>query len=515
MMKRFAFASVLLSLLILTPASFIPAAFGQTAAALQEGIKQYRSDNYEEAVELFIKAREQNPKSTEAAFWLGLAYKQQGSFQEAVPHLIDAVTLTPPIKEAIVELIDALQRTDQRAEAKKWIAVAEREGIYPAKTAFLKGMVLAKDEKYPESIAAFEKAKTLDNTFTQAADFQIGLSLMLARKYGEAGKRFQAAVTQDPASDLASFARRYQDLVEERSWIERPVRLTIGLMGQYDTNMLQEPFIYQTLGEAGEQQSFAMLNTLRVDVVPTLPGSWLFNASYALSSYVHQKNSTSHDLLANTFSVAPGYSFGRVAVNLSANYTQTLKRDPSYKRYSDNFSGGPLLRFLLAEEQNHILEIYGGYQKKNYSPTSLTGLPLHPDEDQTACGLDSYVSWVWLFKNGAIFNLKYGFTTENANGNNWTNQGHRLTVNSIVPLIGHLKLQLGADAFRQDYKNGNTLFGGETRRDMTYTGIAGLTWEIHKNLSLILQYTGIRAHSNIFIYDFDRSIYSAGAELRF
>ena len=102
-------------------------------------------------------------------------------------------------------------------------------------------------------------------------------------------------------------------------------------------------------------------------------------------------------------------------------------------------------------------------------------------------------------------------------GDNWTNRGHRFTVNSIIPLPWRLKLQVGGEFFLQDYANESSIpaFNKETRRDRTYTGMGGLTWDLNKNLSLMLQYTGIRANSNIFAYDFQRNIYSVGAELRF
>ncbi len=512
MVRRVSWVIASISVMVLIMACFAATVFGQSGGPLEAGIRQYQADNYEEAVELLKKAREKAPKSTEAAFWLGMAYKQQSAFPEAVPHLTDAVTLIPPIKEAIVELIDVLYRVDRVAEAQKWIAVAERDNIYPAKTAFLKGMVLVKEGKYTESIASFEKSKRLDASYTQSADFQIGLAYMMDRKYKQAGERFRAAITQDPVSDLASFARRYQDLVEDRSWAERSVRLTLNVLGQYDTNMLQEPYAHPDIPDAGDQQSLAMLSTARVDFVPVLPGKWLFNAGYAVSSNIHEKNVHTHDVLVNNFSLAPGYNFGRFAVNLSVNYAHILKRNPSYEPYSENFSAGPLVRIPLTEEQNHILELYGGYVKKNFF-----SVPIDPNENQRATGLDSYLSWMWLFNNGAILNLKYGFLTENADGKNWSNQGQRFTVNSIIPLPWRLKLQLGGEFFLQDYTNESSIsaFNKETRRDKTYTGLAGLTWDLNKNLSLLLQYTGIRASSNIFIYDFDRSIYSAGAELRF
>ncbi|HOD28594.1 MAG TPA: tetratricopeptide repeat protein [Syntrophales bacterium] len=505
----------------------IPAAtYGQTGAPpdpLQEGIREYQADNYEEAVELFKQARRAAPDSTTVAFWLGMAYKQQNNFSEAVAPLTDAVTKTPPLKEALVELVDILYRLERFDEAARWIAVAEKEKIYPAKTAFLKGMILTKQQKYGEAVEAFEKSKSLDKTYTQSAEFQIGLCYMLDRKYAKASDRFRAAVTQDPLSDLGSFARRYQDLVEDRQWVERPLRLTLSALGQYDTNMLTEPKKndprYPAIDlRTGKEDSYAMLNTLRMDVVPTLPGGWLFNASYAGTWNLHQNNATSHDMFANTLSVAPGYSFGRVAVNLAGNYTHILKRQPVYREYSQSYSVGPMVRVLFTEQQNQILELYGGYTDKSYKNHQRTGAPpLDPNEDQNSRGLDSYVSWMWLFQNGAIFNLKYGFSEDRAEGNNWTNRAHRFTVNTIVPIWKGLKLQLGGEVTLQDYlhESSFTLFDNKKRSDEIYTGTAGLTWDVNKYLSVLAQYNGTRADSNIFVYDYIRSLYSVGLEFRF
>lgn len=510
MMKHSVARIFCLSFLILI--FFVPVSLGQPPPSLQEGIRQYHADNYEEAAELFKTARREAPRSTEAAFWLGMTYKVQSDYRNALPHLTDAVTLVPPIKEALVELIDVLYRLDRIEEANKWLSVAERDGIFPAKTAFLRGMALAKQGKYAEAIVAFEKSKTLDKAYTQAADFQIGLAYMMDRRYKQAAERFRAAVIQDPVSDLSTYARRYQELVEDRGWIERPLRLTVSLLGQYDTNMLQEPYSYPGLADAGEEKSLGMFSTVRLDYVPMLKGPWLFNAGYALSSALHEKNSTTHDLLVNHFSVAPGYDFGRFALNLSANYTHALKRDPSYTNYSEQFSVGPLMRVMLTDKKDQILEFYAGYQKKHYFRA-----PLFQDENQSAEGLDSHLSWIKLYDSGAILILKYDFLTENADGNNWSNQGHRLSANGILPLREKLKLQLGAEVFRQDYKNESTIpaFNRTTRRDTTYTGTAGIIWDINRNVSLMLQFTGIRADSNIFLYDYSRQVYSAGAEFRF
>jgi len=489
---------------------FQSSVLGQATPTLQDGMNQYNADNYEEAIEIFQKIRAKDPGSSQAAFFLGLTYKQINDFQKALQPLQDAATFKPPVKEAVVELIDVLYRLDMIEEAKKWIDVAEKNNIFPAKTAFLKGMVLSKEGKHAQAIDAFEKSKNLDKSYTQSADLQIGLSYLGDRKFGKAKERFQAAVTQDPLSDLASFARRYQDIVEQRSYLERPLRVTIGIMGQYDTNMLTEPNANTGLPDdffSKDEKSLAMMNTVRLDYVPTFSGPWLFNASVASANNIHEKNATTHDVWANTLSVAPGYNFGRFAVNLAANYTHVLKTNTSYKNYSETFSIGPMFRILLA--QNHILEIYGGYAKKSFFDK-----PLVPEENQSSFGFDSYASWMWLFENGSIVNFKYGYNMETADGSNWDYGGHRFTANLIYPVWKTVKLQLGGEAYIQDYRNEHNTFKYK-RRDRTYTGMAGLIWDVHRHVSLMAQYNYTRDDSNIGVYDFNREIYSAGMELKF
>ncbi len=506
-MKKF----VLLASFTLLFLLIVPNHVSCQTISLEEGIRQYKAENYEEAIEILLKVRKAEPSSSMAAFFLGMAFKQTNDTQNALPQFRDAVILKPPIREAVVELIDISQQLGNIKDAKQWITLAEREDIFPAKVSFLKGMVLAQEGKYGEAIETFEKSKQLDSSYKQAAEFQIAICYMNQRNFSKAKERFQAALTLDPLSDLGSFARRYQEIVEQRSFIERPLRITLGIMGKYDTNMLAEPNLYPGIESltTGEQASYGMMNTFRLDFVPTLPGNWLFNATYALASGINERNYDTHDVLANTISLAPGYNFGKFALNFPVNYTHTLKRDPSYRRYSDNFSAGPMVRYLAG--QSHILEFFTGYTKKNVFKT-VTNPEL---EDQSSCGTDSYLSWMWLLESGGILNLKYGYAVERADGIHYSNKSNHFTVNAIHPLYKALRLQLSGDVNLQNYDNENLFFGNETRRDKIYTGTVGLTWDVHRNVSLIAQYTGTVAHSNIAAYDYDRSIYSAGMELKF
>ncbi len=483
---------------------------------VQKGIEQYKLENYEEAVDILKKARSQAPTSSLAAFFLGMAYKQIMDFSKAVANFKDAVTLTPRIKEALPELISLLYKLNDIEEAKKWIAVAEAESVMPAQIAFLKGLVLQKEGNNTEAIAQFEKAQRLDSSLKQAAEFQIALCCVKARKLAEAKERFQAAVIANPQSDLATFARRYQDLVDERLFVERPFRFTVGLFGQYDSNVILKPDETAFAGGITNESSPVFMPSFRVDYVPILEGPGLFSAQYAFVSNFHENNSTTHDLTGNTISLTPGYNFGRSALNFNLSYSHFALHGT---RYMENITYGPLYRFLVNDR--NILEVFAGYSIKNYFHDIP---PPDYENDRDAEGLNAYVSWVWLFRKDSFFNLRYEFIEENTDGIRYDNQGHRVSANAIIPVLTDLKLQLSAAYFRQDYRyqvNYPEFIGGffvnvpKERRDDNYSGSIGLTWEMTRNTNIIVQYSRTENDSNDETSEYTRDLYTAGVEFKF
>ena len=75
--------------------------------------------------------------------------------------------------------------------------------------------------------------------------------------------------------------------------------------------------------------------------------------------------------------------------------------------------------------------------------------------------------------------------------------------------------RVGGEIFRQSYRKGNTICDNTRRNDQTCTVMAGLYWDVNRHLTIIApQDVKTRVFSNIFMYDDDRDVYSAGFELR-
>src|SRR4030043_1880731 len=85
---------------------------------LDIGIKEYKAENYEEALDILTKAKSQQPDSSLTAFYLGLTYKQMGNYREATGQFKEALRLSPPPTDAYPELIETLYYLNEIKEAK-------------------------------------------------------------------------------------------------------------------------------------------------------------------------------------------------------------------------------------------------------------------------------------------------------------------------------------------------------------------------------------------------------------
>ncbi|HSR35593.1 MAG TPA: outer membrane beta-barrel protein, partial [Desulfurivibrionaceae bacterium] len=416
--------------------------------------------------------------------------------------------------EALVELVEVLYRRpspENTEEAMKWVAIGERERIFPAKIAFLKGLILQQQGKNEEAIASFEQAKAIEPNLGQTVDLQVGMALLKEQKLEQAKVRLQTAIQQSPETDLAGFARQYLDVVEKRIEIEKPLRITLGLFQQYDTNVISKPLDPAAASQAAPgistSGSAVTATSVRVNYLPKLNGPWLMNAQYAFYANFHDDFATSQDLVNNSLSLTPGYSFGDSSLNLRLDYSNALVRDPSHKQYTDTYTFGPLYRHLIGKA--HLLEIFAGYGITEYAKPALD-----EDEDRDSEGLRGSLSWIWLFRPGAFCNLRYDYDRAATDGRNWDKEGHSYTVNLAYPVFDGVSFQVSGQLYEEDYDHVHSTFLVE-RDDEKYQGSMGLTWEFMKNASLIGQYTATRQHSNIDIYDYRREAYTAGLEYRF
>ncbi|HOC45899.1 MAG TPA: tetratricopeptide repeat protein [Syntrophorhabdaceae bacterium] len=510
--------------------------FSQAQTLFDKGVKEFNQENYEEALPYFLQAREAEKGSSRIAFYVGLTYKFMEKYHEAIPYFKDAATLSPRVDDAVVELVDVQYHTGNLGEAQKWIALADKEGIGTARLNFLKGMVLAKVRKPDDAIQAFETASRLDPRLTQQAELQIAGIYAEQGKYKDAQARLRATITLDPASDMALYARDYEKIIADRAEREKTWHFAVGMGYKYDTNVVtvgEGPMTDLISGVEGGAMNFGARIGYTAPFSFRTPFS--FSAYYSMyadryfgKTYTRSDGSagnlTEYNNMANTFSIVPGYSWGRFGFTLPLTYSyislQGVKGDNFYNefswwnqtRYLETQSVTPTLRFITT--QNSFGEVFFSYMRKKYFDTEL-----HPEppegEERSGDRFTGGLGWTYTFKeNKGFVTLRYSHAEDNTIGRNWVSSENRFGIDVLCPIVGPLRVQGSADATYVKYTYDNIFFG-EKRRDDIYSVNVALLYGIVKNTDLILQYNYWRNQSNIALYDYTREIYGLGVEYRF
>ncbi|HBO83421.1 MAG TPA: hypothetical protein DD641_00190 [Deltaproteobacteria bacterium] len=471
---------------------------------LKSGITNLKEENYEEAIADLKKAREEDPNSSVAAYFLGIAYKKVQDYKEAKHHLNDAITLKPAVKEGVVELADTFYQLGELEDALKTLEIAEREDISPAQTVFLKGLVLLKTRKNLEAIEAFKKAKSLDEKLSRSADYQIGIANLQEGKLSEAREVFKEVVVRDPNADIAQFANQYINAIAKRLKEERPFRVTLGIQYMYDDNVLLKPSDSAAAGDITGEGDSVGVATLRAEYVPKLTGPWGMKLQYSLYYNIHEDLKT-HDIQSHTAALIPSYNFKDSSISLLTSYNYTLVDD---FKYVHSVTVLPQYSFVI--NQNQFAQAFVRYQFKDFLKKAINSDENRDSNDYAVGG-----SWFYLFaENKGFLNLRYEFNKENTDGKNWEYHGNKFSAGFLYPVMEKLKLNIGLEAYLQKYEETHTAFD-KKRKDETYTFNTMLSYSIYEDIDIQAQYSHIKSNSNITVYDYDRNIVSIGIEARF
>ena len=481
------------------------------AGTLEEGIAQYRAENFEEALALLEKARAEEPESSVAAFYLGMARKQGGDLTGAIKDLTDAANLKPPVLDAYLELADAHHVAGDDVKALEWAKRSEAAGVRPGRSAFLKGVILAGLGKGDEALRAFEQAKRLDATLSQAADLQIAIVMAGSRKLSRARDALRAVVAADPNSEIASYAKEYEQSFTRIIESYQPLHLAVGLNYLYDDNAISNPSNAGARAQIGDptgQRDHAFLGTLRLDYTPMPSDDLLFSAQYLLQSTTYGNTDTDKEnpsTIINSLTLIPGYAFGSSALSVPVNYSYVLLKEEKYQQL---IGVRPTWSWQLVPQ--HILQV-----ALNYTRRDMLQDPLAVEEDRDANLLGGSAGYILSYGNqGGVAALRYDFSHDATKGGNWENRGHRVSLNGVIPLTAQLKLNLSGEVSALDYFKTNTIFGYK-RDDTVWFGTAGLSWNLTKNTVLSAQYAHTTAQSNVPVYGYNRNTFSTGVEFSF
>jgi tetratricopeptide (TPR) repeat protein len=466
-----------------------------------EGIRQYRNESYEEALELFRSADKSEPSSLNS-YYLGLSLKHTGSQDEALRQFKAAISKTPQEKLAAVEIIAMNLANGEDAEAATWIEWAEKEKVSPAEISFLKGELLFKKGDLKGAENSYRDAKNLDPDLSQQADLQIAQTRLSANDKEGARASLKAVIAHNPDNELAGFAREFELRIQEQL-VPGPWRVSIGANYLYDENAVSKPNTEIAGVSFPKRFDSSSSQTLRVSYDLPSQSEWLLSGQYNFfnNSYfsLGEFSTQSH-----TLSLSPGYRFSTLAVTLPLTYNYSLL---DYKIYSYEISARPTVTYALSPE--HILQASAGYAKREFFVS-----PVVAAESRNAEIYSGQFGYIFLFANGrGFFNIKYDSSFEDTLGDNWDALINKLSIEMLIPLGRKTYIILSGETGRSNYPV-NSFFGVK-RNDTSLAASIGINRQLYEMLYLNAQYSHSTFYSNIALYEYRRNVYSAGLELRF
>lgn len=486
----------------------------------EKGMAQYREENYEEALVLFEKAYKNNPNDPQAALYLGHTYREMQYYPEAVKYYKEALKLDPGAKDIKYLLADVLYGMGSYDEALSVIDEAINQGVKPAQSAYLKGLILAKLKRNGEASDSFKKAKELDPSLAQQADFQIAALYVQDKEYGKAKDIFKGLITKDPASDWALFSKDYLEALEK---MPPPYRLNLGFGYQYDDNVLAVPTI-QGLVDVTKQEDWKRIYNLFGEYTIFEKGPWNLKASYSLNIVQHNESDYpkttagqtvfSQDTVSHTISLMPSYNTEKGVFGLLLSYNN-LSVD--YTKYMESITVNPSYTFII--KGSHIGQVFAKYKRDEHSFEFLKikfGNYSSNDEDKDADNIGGGIGYFYTFSNGnGLVSLKAEYDNNDADGANWDYEGVKGSAGLLYPFLDNkLKANIFAEIYRQDFRHNHTTYG-KKRKDHTATLQTALTYTIIKPLDVSVGYTHIRDDSNIGVFDYKKNLYTLSFEYRF
>lgn len=494
--------------------SFIPIVFllaavlllsvARADSSLERGVVLYQKENYDEAIETLKKVRSEDPASTRAAYYLGLAYKRTENYQAAKTQLLDAVTHSPKIKEALLELIEVFLQLGQTDEAEHWIAVSEELGFRPAQTAFLKGMVLGKAGKNEQAIKAFENAMALDVKLKQPSEYQIGMIRLKKNDLTNAQKAFQDVQTMDPNSDLASYANEYLKAIQTKQEAQKGFRASAGFFTEFDSNVLLKPSDTTVAQNISDAKDFREVVTSTAEYAKHFGDALALRFQYNFYLANEQKLNE-FDVDSHTWGVVPTITQQQMVWSFPTQMNATWV---DRKVFLDTVYSTPTLTAQVGDSQ--LGQISCKLQGMDFRWT-----PINSNEDRDAFDVVPGVGWFYFYaENKGFVNVHYEMDVMDARGQNWSYLGNRVTGAVVVPFFNKFKASTVGDLFLQRFEHVHTVFN-QRRNDTVFTLSTLLSYTILKNTDAQFRYTYVRDNSNIPLFKYTRGVFSMGVQYAF
>ncbi len=195
-----------------------PAAQQVSEPALREGLAVFQSGDLGSAERAFLKAVRDFPNSAQARYFLGLTYRAQDRFAEALREFREALKIDENYVDVYLQRGIAHFKLEQHGSARRWIEKYLDVRPGDSLAYFGLGKVLLELYSYQEAIEAFRKAQVAYPQPSRTLS-EIGFAYLNLGQYREARRVLEESVSLDPRN-IDGLLNLGVALLDEAEWQE-------------------------------------------------------------------------------------------------------------------------------------------------------------------------------------------------------------------------------------------------------------------------------------------------------
>jgi tetratricopeptide (TPR) repeat protein len=470
------------------------------SSLISAGAAELAEDDLDSAMNYFIRASKVNRKGVEARYYIGVTHSRAGRYIAAEEALQRALMLDRTFIPAYFELGVLYYRTEQDEKALEAFQQVERVDPERARVHYYQGLILRRMGRVEEAVDSLEKAAALDPSLAAEAGYRAGEAYYELGDLESARARFRDVAALYPGSEAARLSNRFLGRVEEM----RPWDLSLSAGIQYDTNVVLEPSGGPVSQAATNREDYAgvfhLLGRYRWLDTPR----WVGRAQYSFFQNLHTRESLNDfNIQDHQLDLEAGKRFSRSELTLQYALQYTTLGGEGYLL---EHSAGP--RFLFQETERNVTDLSYRYGIEEFEDVP----PLFPNNSNRDADFhQAGIRHDWFF--GKRGNVHGGYLYEkNVAGDappedDWSFDGHHLSLGGSLPPWRELVLSADLEyVFRRFTEPNEQPPGGEREDDGPMVSFS-LARSFGFHFEISLQYLYQKNHSNIPLFDYDRSIY--------
>jgi len=531
-------ALVLLIVLIRLPVRTAEAQRTEADVYVGQAIVEFDDKRYDAALDNLRKALEVEPDHIQALYYTGVVYMAQRQPARAVPFLERARTRAPSDAVIAFQLGLAHFAQEQNDRAEPLLDDALRAQPDLDGLGYYVGFLRYRKKDYRGALAAFRAGRTNDPQIQQLTRLYTGLALAGMGLPAQAAAEVEQAIRLAPASAITGPAERLRDAMVTARERERRFSGQLRLGGLYDDNPRVRP---KSVVGSSEPNPDPLVTTLRGQShKSTDSGGELLsvNAEYVWWRTQEWESSIGYSGFLNYENDVPSFSVLDHLASATLVHKNTLANMPIQiglqYAYDAVFLGGPIflqrqtasLFGSLVENDHHLTQAFGRYQRKDFSQRVLTLEVENRDADNWMAGFQHFLRFS---EDRHYLKLGYQFDWENADGNDWAYRGNRILAGAQVTLPWRaIRLKYDFDLHLRDYTFKNALLlsnnpGRERRFDQEFNHDVRVEVPMgtvrlgsrDTSVTFVLEYLSTNNNSNLDVFSFRRNVTSASVAWSF